>query len=114
MTYDDHYTIIETREERQKRGKAVDPGWMSGNLAAGIGGLSSFQGMVNDVYELEYRALMNDPDKKHMLMGDFMNNSNPKSNSLVKKTATSTSLELFNTPHKYKNITKGINKLSIR
>jgi hypothetical protein len=115
MTYDDHYTIIETREERQKRGKAVDPGWMNGNLAAGIGGLSSFQGMVNDVYELEYKALMNDPDKKHMLMGDFMNNSTPQQNGLVKKNNITTSaFELFNKPHKYKNITKGINRLSIR
>lgn len=70
-TYDDHKTIIENREERLAKGKAVDPGWMTGNMAAGVGGLNSFAGMINDVYQLEYQALLNDPGKKKELMADM-------------------------------------------
>lgn len=74
MTYDEHSTIIENREERLAKGKAVDPGWMANNLTAGVGGLNSFTGMINDVYELEYQALLNDPNKKPELMEDIKNN----------------------------------------
>ena len=94
-----------------KRGKNVDPGWMSGNLAAGIGGLSSFQGMVNDVYELEYKALMNDPDKKSMLMSDFMKSDDKNSKNKM------TALELFCKPHIFggiNSITRGVNKISLK
>ena len=71
MTYDEHETVIEKREERLAKGKTVDPGWMTGNMVAGVGGLNSFTGMVNDVYEIEYQALLNDPNKKHELMGEI-------------------------------------------
>lgn len=76
MTYDDHKTTIETREERLAKGKTVDPGWLAGNMVAGVGGLNSFTGMVNDVYEIEYQALLNDPSKKHELMGEVAGVSN--------------------------------------
>ena len=76
MTYDEHETTIENREERLAKGKTVDPGWMSGNMVAGVGGLNSFTGMVNDVYEIEYQALLNDPSKKHELMGEITGVSN--------------------------------------
>jgi hypothetical protein len=121
MGYDDHQTTIETREERQGRGKAVDPGWMSGNMAAGIGGLNSFGSMVNDVYQLEYNALLNDPDKKHMLMGDFQNKALGSGQEIVKKNNLSgvTPFDLFNKPHKYASgglnmVTKKIGKLALK
>jgi hypothetical protein len=127
FTYDEHKTNIETREERVSQGKTVDPGWMSSNLTAGMGGLNSFQGMVNDVYQLEYNALMNDPNKKLELMGDF-EGKQQNSQQLVKKgQSTVTAYELFTTPHKFgggkkqlstgdeiKSITKKVNKFSIK
>lgn len=128
-TYDDHRTTIENREERLSRGKTVDPGWMANNLTAGIGGLNSFTGMVNDVYELEYKALLNDPSKKMELMSEMQggkkslpmstgNNSiikNNKNSENVKLDEKENNLErkmgnliigvsahdLFNTPYKY-------------
>jgi len=130
-TYDDHKTIIENREERLAKGKTVDPGWMSGNLHAGVGGLNSFAGMINDVYELEYQALLNDPSKKKELMGDIQvksnngqkaigmggydnNNNVNDSNSIVgnniknkinnnNKNNSITAFDLINTPYKYEN-----------
>jgi hypothetical protein len=73
LPFDDHMTTIENREERLAKGKTVDPGWMTSNLTAGIGGLNSFTGMVNDVYQLEYDALINGPDHKFKLMEDLEN-----------------------------------------
>jgi hypothetical protein len=97
-TYDDHATTIETREERLSQGKSVDPGWMTSNLTAGIGGLNSFSGMMNDVYDLEYKALMNPSDKKLEIMEDIYNkkktnNKSSSSNSDV------TPYDLFKKPH---------------
>jgi hypothetical protein len=112
FTYDEHKTTIENREERQALGKTVDPGWMNSNLTAGIGGLNSFSGMMNDVYQLEYQALLNDPDKKQMIMEDMQNQkTNNKIGNIGIKKENSISvnniqqvvsaLELFNKPHKY-------------
>lgn len=104
-TYDDHVTAIETREERLAQGKQVDPGWMSNNMTAGIGGLNSFSSMVNDVYQLEFNALLNDPDQKLALMAGFEGNkmigSGTSGTQIAKKTtksSTVTALELFKTP----------------
>jgi hypothetical protein len=131
MGYDDHQTTIETREERSGRGKTVDPAWMSNNLTAGIGGLNSFGSMVNDVYQLEYNALLNDPDQKHMLMGDFQNKALMSGQEVVvKKGITSsnsssleeTPLDLFKKPHKYASegsssvnmITKKVGRMALK
>lgn len=101
-TYDDHMTTIETREERQAQGKAVDPSWMGNNMAAGIGGLNSFTGMVNDVYQLEYNALLNPPDKKMALIEDVNNKRKAlgsQSTSMSSTTGGVTAYDLFTTPH---------------
>jgi Protein FAM221A/B len=119
MTYDEHKTIIETREERLSKGKAVDPGWMSQNMVAGVGGLNSFAGMINDVYELEYQALLNDPNKKHELMSEIQtssksnqkalgmaneNNENTLSkNNNQQKPNSITAFDLINIPYKFEN-----------
>lgn len=132
-TYDDHKTIIENRQERLAKGKTVDPGWMTGNMTGGVGGLNSFAGMINDVYELEYRALLDDPNKKKELMADIqtenVNNNNNnikmigngnnqsnfnKLNANVTNTSNNTNIsnnnkinvtafDLYNTPYKYEN-----------
>ena len=114
--YDDHMTVIETREERKAKGKGVDPGWMTNNLSAGIGGLNSFAGMINDVYQLEYEALLNGPDAKLKLMGEMENKKkelpyevntgeNNFNSNVVKKTQTSNKIiyayDLFLKPHRY-------------
>jgi hypothetical protein len=120
-------TTIETREERMKRGKNVDPSWMSGNMTAGIGGLNSFTSMVGDVYEMEYKKLMNKPEDSHLLPQDFddklkigydnSNNSNEKQ-MLSKVKGQSLSNEesdimfmLFNTPNRWQEQGKNDDKL---
>jgi hypothetical protein len=94
---------------------------MSNNLTAGIGGLNSFGSMVNDVYQLEYNALLNDPDQKHMLMGDFQNKALMSGQEVVvKKGITSsnsssleeTPLELFKKPHKYASGSSSVNMIT--
>ena len=132
-TYDDHRTVIENRQERLARGKTVDPAWMTGNMVAGVGGLNSFAGMINDVYELEYKALLDDPNKKKELMediqsgnsnnnfnignnkmkaigsgvvndGNFVNsNMNSNNNSIISKVGGVTAYDLINTPYKFEN-----------
>ena len=40
MTFNDHVTVFETREEREAQGRPVDPKWMQDeNMAGGMGGL---------------------------------------------------------------------------
>jgi len=53
---------------------------MTGNMVAGVGGLNSFAGMINDVYELEYQALLNDPGNKKQLMADSISSNNKINN----------------------------------
>jgi hypothetical protein len=136
FTYDDHMTTIENREERLSQGKTVDPGWMSSNMNAGIGGLNSFSSMMNDVYQLEYKALLEQPDKKLMIMeeikskkqlgsGNSLSISNNEANNIninittsgninekiknssIGKTDKITPFDLFLTPHKF--VTSNLN-----
>lgn len=104
--FDDHSTIIETREERQLRGKNVDPGWMSNNLTAGIGGLNSFTSMVGDIYEMEYQKLMNDPNDIAMIADNFQKKMQIGNNEIGLNTNISNKsefsiLELYNKPNKW-------------
>lgn len=80
-SYNDHKTVIQTREERMQSGKPVDPGWFGENLIAGAGGLSSFGTMVNDVYEQEVQALQNQPGEKKMVIS----NGKPHVNNAIDK-----------------------------
>lgn len=120
--FDDHVTTIETREERMKRGKNVDPSWMSGNMTAGIGGLNSFTSMVGDVYEMEYKKLMNKPEDSHLLPQDFddklkigYDDSNEK--QMLPKIKGQSNEEsdimfmLFNTPNRWQEQGKSDDKL---
>ena len=61
LPYDQHHTEIETREERIKLGKNVDAG---NNMVAGIGGLGSFGGMVNNAYRDQYKDLLEGDEMK--------------------------------------------------
>lgn len=101
--FDEHMTIIESREERISRGKNVDPSWLGGNLTAGMGGLNSFTGLVGDVYEMEYQKLMNDPKDMKMIVEDFdkklnMGNEISKYDGGLSKQSF---LDLFTTPNKW-------------
>lgn len=111
-TYDDHMTTIETREERASRGKNVDPSWMSGNMAAGIGGLNSFSSMVGDVYEMEYQKMINKPEQMYMIADEFqsklsigdknsVNSGQLKQNSFNEK---SNAYVLFTKPNKWQEM----------
>ena len=97
--FDDHMTLIETKEERQSRGKSVDPAWLS-NMTAGMGGLNSFTSMVGDVYEMEYQKLMHDPKDMKMIAEDFQNKINFGGDLRTKKSGM-TMFELFSTPSKW-------------
>lgn len=122
--FDDHYTSIENKEERLARGKNVDPSWMRGNLTAGIGGLNSFTSMVGDVYEMEYKKLMNRPEDLELLSGEFndkmklgsvkelgedINNDNDSNNKLTNYNPKTTNndleggllLNLYNNQNKF-------------
>lgn len=111
MGYDSHRTVIQTREERQKSGKPVDPGWFGEGLIAGSGGLTSFGSMMNDVYEQEFQALQKAPGEKKVLYANGkpqimqqqnvvnpnnMNNFSPMNNNL-------NSYDLSRKPCKYFN-----------
>ena len=132
-TYDDHRTVIDNREERLAKGKAVDPGWMTGNMVAGVGGLNSFAGMINDVYELEYQALLDNSGKKKELMADIQSGNSNKNkairdgseggfengnriksgtdsgvisnvkSSVSNRVGSVTAFDLINTPYKFEN-----------
>jgi hypothetical protein len=97
LPYDLHKTVIETRQERIKNGKNVDSG---NNLAAGIGGLTSFSSMVGAEYNEHYKDLLegngygaiSEGNKKYL--GD-----NKISGMAVGNTKSP--LDLFNQPNKY-------------
>lgn len=47
LTFNDHQTVFESREERVAEGRDVDPKWMQeNNMIGGVGGLSNFSGLV--------------------------------------------------------------------
>lgn len=95
MPYDAHFTSIETKEERLKKGKNIDSG---GNLIAGIGGLSSFGGMVANAYQDEYRDLLECDTHKMLPQEKTGTDKDIKGNS---GKGTTPALDLFNTPNKY-------------
>jgi hypothetical protein len=40
LTFNEHRTVFESREEREDQGRPVDPKWMQdGNMVGGMGGL---------------------------------------------------------------------------
>ena len=42
MSYEQHQTVFESREEREAEGRPVDPMWMQEtNMVAGMGGLTN-------------------------------------------------------------------------
>lgn len=107
--FDEHMTLIETREERQSRGKNVDPSWVSNNLTAGMGGLTSFSDMVGDINQMEYKKLMNDPKDMKMIVEDFDKKLNIGSGVVPISNTNNSFLTLFTTPNKWqtgKNNTK--------
>jgi hypothetical protein len=125
--FDDHVTVIETREERVKAGKTVDPLWMGNNMNAAIGGLNSFTGMVNDKYMQQYQNLLSGEAmegnmlselKKNYLMDD---NNNQESSSIkgnkINENKGESAYDLFKKPHIFSSnsgmISKQMNRLSL-
>jgi len=84
-TYDEHNTVIETREERQSQGKAVDPSWMKDNLSAGIGGLNSFSA-IGSMLNNEINKYSDLGDNDNYKLGDnkknYLGNGDDISNNL--------------------------------
>ena len=119
LPYDMHHTQIETREERMKAGKNVDSG---DNMVAGVGGLTSFGGMVSNAYQDMYHDLLEgeDPMKK-LPSGQKMIGGNVGGGSSGQggKGTGTPALDLFNTPNKFsggsgmKGLNKKMGKLSI-
>ena len=124
--FDTHETVIETREERLKEGRAVDPAWMGDNLNAAIGGLNSFTGMVNDKYQDQYAELLSGDSMKNNLLPGVKKNYLMDENTVYSKGKQNesnvvTALELFKKPHIFSSIikeggtlNKQFNKLSIK
>jgi hypothetical protein len=100
MPYNSHSTVIETREERIKKGKKVDSG---NNMVAGAGGLTSFGDMVQGSYQDLYQDLLDGTagmkligdDGKKMLPGNVSMGSGDKGKGGV------SALDLFNKPNKF-------------
>ena len=100
MPYNSHSTVIETREERIKKGKKVDSG---NNMVAGAGGLTSFGDMVQGSYQDLYQDLLDGTagmkligdDGKKMLPGTVSMGGGDKGKGGV------SALDLFNKPNKF-------------
>jgi hypothetical protein len=81
--YDTHKTVIYTKDERIKMGKNVDVGWFGESLMNGAGALQNFGGMMNDVYDTEFKNLEKKVGEKKIMYKDgkpvnedFNNNNN--------------------------------------
>ena len=113
MPYNSHSTVIETREERIKKGKKVDSG---NNMVAGAGGLTSFGDMVQGSYQDMYQDLLDGTagmkligdDGKKMLPGNVSMGGGDKGKGGV------SALDLFNKPNKFAggsgSMSSGLNK----
>ena len=64
--YDTHKTVIYSKDERIKMGKPVESGWFGESLIGG-GGLQDFGGMMNDVYETEFKNMEKEPIGKKIM-----------------------------------------------
>lgn len=93
MPYDAHHTLIETKEERLKRGKNVDEG---NNMSAGIGGLTSFGDMVQGAYQDLYSGLIEGEGRKMIGDGGVKKNTGSKNNK-----SSVSAMSLIGTPNKY-------------
>ena len=99
LPYDLHKTVIETRQERIKAGKPVDSG---NNMAAGMGGLTSFTSMVGAEYNEHYKNLLEGNGYNNALPGEnkkYIGNENIKSGMAINNNKSP--LDLFNQPNKY-------------
>ena len=107
QSYNMHKTVIETRKERMEAGKAVDSGT---NMAAGVGGLTSFTSMVGAVYNDHYSDLLEGnpinqikgEDKYYL--GDGSQKEKQSFQNQIKDSSSSNSngvLNLINTPNKF-------------
>ena len=113
MPYNSHTTVIETKEERIKKGKKVDSG---NNMVAGAGGLTSFGDMVQGSYQDMYQELL-DGSAGTKMIGDDGRKMLPGNASKGNKGGNTqcgvSALELFNKPNKFAGDTggmKGLNK----
>jgi hypothetical protein len=118
--FDDHETIIETREERMKSGRAVDPTWMGENMNAAVGGLNSFAGMVNDKYQEQYAELLSGDSMKDNMLGEgkklYLGEHESKIGGQGNENKGISALDLFKKPHSFisDNISTKMNKLSLK
>lgn len=118
LTFNDHETVIETREEREEAGREVDPKWMQeNNMIGGMGGLSSFTGLADgaDIDAMrDPAAIMGNVQSSiggyaalHALEGDHEESKRP-GRGVVSKTKPSAAAsestnayDLFHTPHNF-------------
>ena len=108
LPYDKHYTLIEKREERIKRGKNVDDG---SNMVGGIGGLNSYSSMVGANYKEYYGNLLEGnemkglPQKYKNYLGDGNDQNEIKINNNMDDNDGNNNgpnmLDLFNKPNKF-------------
>ena len=81
--YDKHRTEIYTKDERIKMGKPVDAGWFGESLMNGAGAMQNFGGMINDVYDTEFKNLERNPGEKKIMVkdGKFVDDKNINNNN---------------------------------
>ena len=122
LTFNDHETVFESREERAAEGRAVDPKWMQeNNMVGGSGGLTSFSGLIDQSEFDEMRdpaAIMANTKNAiegysalHAIEGGYEEEKNTKGIIAKGKSGdipTQCAFDLFRTPHNFGSGTKAI------
>eukprot|EP00826_Nyctotherus_ovalis_P012798 TRINITY_DN1340_c0_g1_i20.p1 TRINITY_DN1340_c0_g1~~TRINITY_DN1340_c0_g1_i20.p1 ORF type:complete len:286 (-),score=74.43 TRINITY_DN1340_c0_g1_i20:47-904(-) len=104
--YPEHTTVFESREERQKQGRAVDPPHMKGNLAAGMGGVTDFASLADGAEREEMMRPML-PGAAHRAIEGGKEEQKEKVGGAASESGTS-AFELFMAPHQYGGTVKKI------
>ena len=88
--YDNHKTVIYTKEERMKNGKPVEIGWYGESLINNGGGmhLENYGEMMNNIYDTEFKNMERKYDGKKIMYKNGVpinSNNNIRKNDLYLK-----------------------------
>lgn len=122
LTFNDHETVFESREERVEEGREVDPKWMQdNNMIGGMGGLTGFTGLVEgaDIDKMrDPNAIMENVQNSiggyaalHAIEGGDEEAKGGYGAGTISKAGgkvTKSAYELFCTPHNYGKKLKAI------
>lgn len=125
LTFNDHETVFESREERAAEGREVDPKWMQdNNMIGGTGGITSFTGLVEGGDVDKFRDPNSIMENVQGSIGGYQalnaiegeESKDGYGGGVVAKTGGKakgkTAYELFCTPHNYGSKMKAIGGVS--